>query len=139
MFELTHRIEFAAAHRLSSPHLSEDENRALYGPCWRLHGHNYVLETSVAGRADPRTGMVMDFNVLAKIVEQQVFADVDHRNLQEDVPWLEGKITTAEVFAEAIWERLAEPLEGRLYRLRLHESSAAYVDYYGPEGRPAAG
>jgi 6-pyruvoyltetrahydropterin/6-carboxytetrahydropterin synthase len=132
MFELTHKIEFAAAHRLTSPHLTEAENRALYGPCWRLHGHNYVLETSVRDVADPKTGMVMDLNVLARIVEERVFADVDHRNLQEDVSWLQGKITTAEIVAEAIWERLADALDGRLYRLRLYESSTGFVDYYGP-------
>lgn len=132
MFDLTHRIEFSAAHKLESPHLSDAENRELYGPCYRLHGHNYVLDTTVRGPADPRTGMVMDLNVLMRIVRDVVHAQVDHLNLQEDVPWLRGRITTAEVVCEAIWEQLAPHLGDRLYRLRLWESRDNLCDYYGP-------
>ena len=139
MFELTHEVEFSAAHRLHSPHLTEEQNRALYGPCHRLHGHNYVLEVAVRGPADPTTGMVMDLNVLSRVIQARIFDAVDHRNLEADVPWLEGTITTAENVAAAFWDRLTEALAGelppggRLHRLRLYESRANFVDYYGPD------
>lgn len=132
MFELTRRLEFSAAHRLHSDALSDEENRALYGPCHRLHGHNYVLEVTVRGPVDPSTGMVMDLNRLAQLLEEQVFSEVDHRNLEQDVPWLAGTITTAENVAAEIWVRLHPRLGGLLHRVRLFESAANIVDYHGP-------
>lgn len=134
MFDLTHRIEFSAAHRLHSAALSAAENEALYGPCHRLHGHNYALEVTVRGAVDPRTGMVMDLNRLARLMEQAVHAELDHRNLEQDVSWLAGTITTAENVSAAIWARLAPGLGGRLFRVRLFESAANVVDYFGPGG-----
>ncbi len=132
MFELIHKIGFSAAHKLESPHLTPEENQRLYGPCHNLHGHNYELEVVVRGEVDPRTGMVMDLNVLAGLMHEHIFADVDHKDLGHDVPWLAGRITTAEVVAAAIWERLEAPLEGRLHRVRLYESAVNFVDYHGP-------
>ena len=48
---VTRVFEFSASHRLHSPHLSEAENRALFGKCNNPagHGHNYVLEVTVRG------------------------------------------------------------------------------------------
>jgi 6-pyruvoyltetrahydropterin/6-carboxytetrahydropterin synthase len=134
--EITHVVEFSAAHRLTSAHLSERENRELYGPCFRDHGHNYVLEVTVRGRVDARTGMVMDLNRLGALLHERLVAKVDHRHLNHDVPFLAGTITTAENVAIAFWREL-EPhlrvLKGcKLHRIRLHESRANVVDYYGP-------
>ena len=44
---------FYAAHQLCDPDLSDDENRRLFGKCANLHGHNYVLEVTVAGVVGP--------------------------------------------------------------------------------------
>ena len=52
---VTRRLTFNAAHRVHNPALSEEDNTRLFGKCnnpnW--HGHNYVLEVSVAGEPDP--------------------------------------------------------------------------------------
>lgn len=134
--EISHVQEFSAAHRLISPHLSEAENRELYGPCFTDHGHNYVLEVSVRGRVEARTGMVMDLNRLSRLIVERVIARVDHRHLNHDVPFLAGTITTAENVAVAIWGELAASISAyhgcRLHRVRLRESRMNYVDYYGP-------
>ena len=133
--EIVHREEFAAAHRLWSPDLDEGENRALYGPCATLHGHNYAVEVCVRGPVAARTGMVMDLNRLGALVRRELLDAVDHRNLNTDVPFLEGVIPTAENLAVAFWERLAACLEEhdwRLHRIRLYESRTNFVDYFGP-------
>jgi 6-pyruvoyltetrahydropterin/6-carboxytetrahydropterin synthase len=134
--EITHVQEFSAAHRLVSEHLSDEENRALYGPCYTDHGHNYVVEVTVRGPVDPRTGMVMDLNRLSRIMSERVFQRVDHRHLNRDVPFLAGTITTAENVAVAFWRELEPALRAfpgcKLYRIRLHESRANKVEYYGP-------
>ena len=45
------RESFNAAHQLSDPGLSDEENQRLFGKCANLLGHNYVLEVVVAGPA----------------------------------------------------------------------------------------
>lgn len=135
--EITRREEFAAAHRLHDPRLSDEENRRLYGPCNnpRGHGHNYVIEVTVRGEIPP-SGMVMDLNRLMLLLREEIIAEVDHKHLNHDVPFLEGIIPTAENLAVAFWERLAPRLEEnaacRLQRIRLYESPSNFVDYYGP-------
>lgn len=134
--EITHVQEFSAAHRLVSPHLSEAENRDLYGPCYVDHGHNYQLEVTVRGGVEPRTGMVMDLNRLSRLIVERVIERIDHRHLNHDVPFLAGTITTAENVAVAIWREIEPSLASypgcKLHRIRLRESRMNLVDYYGP-------
>jgi 6-pyruvoyltetrahydropterin/6-carboxytetrahydropterin synthase len=142
VFELTRRVEFSAAHRLHNPAFSAEENRRIFGVCNNLHGHghNYVLDVTVRGAADPETGMVMDLNRLAVLLHELVFVELDHKHLDHDVPWLAGRVSTAEHVAAAIWQRVEGHLEGRLHRLRLYESAANFVDYLGPSaGQSSSG
>lgn len=134
--EITHVQEFSAAHRLVSAALSDAENRELYGPCYTDHGHNYVLEVTVRGLLEPRTGMVMDLNRLSRLIVERIVQRVDHRHLNHDVPFLSGAITTAENVAVAFWRELETPIAAypgcKLHRIRLRESRMNFVDYYGP-------
>ena len=134
VFELTRRVEFSAAHRLHNPAFSDEQNRSVFGVCNNLrgHGHNYVLDVTVRGSADPQTGMVMDLNRLMVLLHELVFLELDHKHLDHDVPWLAGRVSTAEHVAAALWERLEGHLEGKLFRLRLYESAQNFVDYLGP-------
>lgn len=129
-----HRVEFCAAHHLVAPGRSEAENLALYGPCARPHGHNYVLEVCVAGAVDPATGMVMDLLRLAGLVRERLLADVDHRDLNRDVPWLRGVITTGENLLPRFWAQIAPALPPgvRLQELRLRETRDNAIVYLGP-------
>jgi len=103
--ELTRVYHFSAAHRLLNPALSAEENSHLYGPCAELHGHNYDLEVTVAGRPVPVTGMIVDITrVDGRVAE--ILDRVDHRTL-EDVAGLAGVITTGECLARAFWWALA--------------------------------
>ena len=117
------RESFNAAHQLYDPSLSEDENRRLFGKCVNLHGHNYVLEVVVAGQIDQASGYVLDLKTLSDIISTQVIRDVDHRNLNTDVPWLKGRVPTTENLAQAFWERLRPELpDGQLRSVRLWET-----------------
>lgn len=120
---VSRRETFNAAHQLRDPRLSDDENRSLFGKCVSLHGHNYVLDVVVAGKIDNATGYVMDLKQLSDIICRQIIADVDHRNLNTDVPWLEGVIPTAENLAVSFWERLQAGLpDGLLRSVRVSET-----------------
>jgi 6-pyruvoyltetrahydropterin/6-carboxytetrahydropterin synthase len=126
------RESFNAAHQLYDPGLSEDENRRLFGKCANLHGHNYVLEVSVTGGIDAVTGYVVDLKHLSDVICRQVIQDVDHRNLNTDVPWLSGRIPTAENLAVTFWERLQPELPaGLLHSVRLWETDKNWAEVGG--------
>src|SRR5512142_2709300 len=118
---ITRRLHFSAAHRLGRPDWSQDRNEAVFGLCaspnW--HGHNYELDVTVEGEVDPQTGFVLDLKVLRELVEGRVIGDVDHRNLNLDVPWMQAVNPTTENLVVAIWGRLAGQLPEGIRLLRL--------------------
>ena len=131
---VTRRMHFNAAHRVHNPQLPDDENRSLFGKCnnpnW--HGHNYTLEVSVSGPIEERTGYVLDLAHLKGIVQREIIDQADHRNMNIDVPFMQGIIPTSENIVVACW-RLLEPLvaPATLTRLRLWETENNYVEYEG--------
>ncbi|MGH9864957.1 MAG: 6-pyruvoyl trahydropterin synthase family protein [Candidatus Acidiferrales bacterium] len=131
MIRVTRKLEFSAAHFYHNPDLSADENRRVFGKCNNPHGHghNYVLEVTVAGEPDPKTGMILDLMELKEILDREVTQRMDHRHLNYEVPELAGKIPTCEEIASALW-RILEPKirQGRLDRIRLYESPDLFVD-----------
>ena len=134
MVYLTRRTTFSASHRLWSNQLSEAENYTVYDKCANPngHGHNYVLEVTVRGNVNPRTGMVLNLTDMKRITNEQVIHWVDHKHLNYDVPWLEGVIPTAEMLAIKFWERLEEGFpQGLLYEVTLHETENNSVVYRG--------
>jgi 6-pyruvoyltetrahydropterin/6-carboxytetrahydropterin synthase len=126
---VSRRESFNAAHQLRDPDLSDEENQRLFGKCANLHGHNYVLEVVVAGQIDQATGYVLDLKQLSDIISRRVIQDVDHRNLNTDVPWMEGRIPTAENLALVFWERIRSELpEGLLRSVRLWETDKNWAE-----------
>ncbi len=131
---VTRRMTFNAAHRLHNPGLSDTENSRIFGKCnnpnW--HGHNYVLEVAVRGPVEERTGYVMDLGIMRDVVTREILDQVDHRNLNLDVPFMQGVIPTTENLVVAIWRILAPALlPARLQRIRLWESENNMVEYQG--------
>jgi 6-pyruvoyltetrahydropterin/6-carboxytetrahydropterin synthase len=126
---VSRRETFNAAHQLRDPGLSDEQNRRLFGKCVNLHGHNYVLDVVVAGKIDDTTGFVLDLKQLSDIMGRQIIQDVDHRNLNTDVPWLEGLIPTAENLAVTFWERLSLELpDGMLRSVRVGETDKNWAE-----------
>jgi 6-pyruvoyltetrahydropterin/6-carboxytetrahydropterin synthase len=131
---VTRRLMFNAAHRVHNPDLPDAENERLFGKCnnpnW--HGHNYTLDVSVRGPIDPRTGYVIDLGELKQLVRERVVDRIDHKNLNLDVPFMQGIIPTSENIITAIWRELAPAVRpGRLVRLVLWETANNYVEYTG--------
>lgn len=80
---LRQRFEFAAAHRLHVPELSDQENRTVFGKCNNPsgHGHNYELEVCIRLPAGDRT---MHAAELERIVDETVIQRFDHKHLNID-------------------------------------------------------
>lgn len=117
--ELTREFTFEAAHRL--PHVAQEHK------CFRLHGHGYRVEVSVAGEVDPATGWLLDFGDLRAIVDPLIRECLDHRNLNE-VAGLENP--TSEVLCAWLWRRLEPRLPG-LTAITIHETCTARCTYRG--------
>lgn len=131
---VTRRLRFNAAHRVHNPALSDAENAALFGKCNNPngHGHNYVLEVSVTGPIDERTGYVIDLAHLREAVNRRVIDKIDHRHLNLDVDFMRGINPTSENIVVACWHAIAPIVApGTLTRLRLWETENNYVDYEG--------
>ena len=132
MVYATRKFTFSAAHRYWRDEWSAEENARVFGHLTVVHGHNYVLEVTVRGPVDARTGMVMDLAELKRLVGDSVIARFDHADLNQDALFASGSIPTTENLVRAMWDLLAPKLGGeRLYRLRLWEDPTFHVEYFG--------
>lgn len=106
-------FHFSAAHQLP-----------FYdGPCKRLHGHNYILQVTIAGRPSPKDGMIRDFDEVKRRVWEVCLDKVDHYNLNDII-----ENPTAENLVVWFWERLTPHLPG-LRELKLWETPEYCVTY----------
>ncbi|MCW5966836.1 MAG: 6-carboxytetrahydropterin synthase [Bryobacterales bacterium] len=106
---LTRRYRFSSAHRLHSPSLSEAENQQTYGRCNNPygHGHNYVLEVSVAGEPDDVTGRLVAIEDLDRYVASTVLSVYDGKNMNVDIDCFQGEtVPTTENVAVDVRRRL---------------------------------
>jgi len=135
MVYLTRSEHFNAAHKLYNPAWSVEKNEEVFGKCanenW--HGHNYELLVTVKGDPDPGTGFVFDVKRLSTIIKEQVIDQLDHRNLNLDVPFMKDKLCSTENLAIAIWQQLAPqlPKPVMLHCVKLYETPRIYVEYFG--------
>jgi 6-pyruvoyltetrahydropterin/6-carboxytetrahydropterin synthase len=131
------RIEhFNAAHKMYNEAWSQEKNYEVFGKCANpnFHGHNYELHVTVKGKIDSETGYAMNAKILKDLMLQHVIDIADHRNLNIDVPFMQGLITTSENFAIAIWDQLQPHMaahNAELYSVQLFETNNIYVTYYG--------
>lgn len=123
-FYLGMRRSFSAAHRLHSAGLSANENQSLYGKCNnpRGHGHLYETEATIGGRYDERSGVLFDFVAFQKALSDGL-QRWENKHLDLETDDFRDRPSTGENIVRALWPRLNEPLDGRLVRLRLWETS----------------
>ena len=138
--KVTRRYRFSASHRLHSPQLSDEENRRVYGKCDNPfgHGHDYVLEVTVAGRLDEAAGRVVAVARLDELVERRVLRQLRHCNLNAEVAAFAGTgvVPTTENLALEIRRRLSDawPAEfgsAILNRVRLYETRKNIIETTG--------
>jgi 6-pyruvoyltetrahydropterin/6-carboxytetrahydropterin synthase len=132
--KLTRRYRFSASHRLATPALSDEENRQLYGKCNNPfgHGHDYILDVTVEGAPD-RNGLVVERHALDQVVRSHVLDQLDHRNLNVDVPAMANVVPTTENLASAIRTALERdwPLAAQLSRVRISETDRNIFELEG--------
>lgn len=107
MTTITRRYRFSASHRLHSDQLSSQENQRVYGKCNNPfgHGHDYILNVSVAGQTDA-DGLIVNLQQMDRLVAEEVLAPFSHRNLNEDVSEFKQLVPTTENLTLVIAARL---------------------------------
>lgn len=135
---VTRKEHFNAAHKLYNPAWTKEKNVEVFGPCandnW--HGHNFDLLVTVKGEPDPDTGFVVDLKKLSTLIRNEVTEKLDHKNLNLDVDFMQGKLASCENLAVEIWKILQPQIAnlskfGRLHSIKLYETPRNYVEYFG--------
>jgi len=138
MIYVSRQEHFNAAHKLYNPAWSKEKNFEVFGPCanenW--HGHNFELIVTVKGAPDPETGFVIDLKKLSSLVRAEVIEQLDHKNLNIDVPFMKDKMASTETLAQEIWKILEPKIQsitrfGKLHAVKLYETPRNYVEYFG--------
>ncbi len=133
---ITRRETFNAAHKLWREDWSEQKNWEVFGKCsnHNWHGHNFELFVTVKGLPNPDTGFVINLKDLSVLLKEQVIEELDHKNLNLDVPFMKDVLASTENLAIAIWDRIYLPIQkvgGELVKIKLVETENNYVEYYG--------
>jgi 6-pyruvoyltetrahydropterin/6-carboxytetrahydropterin synthase len=111
---VTKKFIFNSAHEL----------RNYKGKCKNLHGHTYVLYVAIDGKIDKKSGMVVDFSKIKKVVENKVISVLDHNYINNVI-----KQPTAENMSVWIWNQIEKYL--KVYKIELWETPDSFVTYYG--------
>lgn len=136
MVYLTRVEHFNAAHKLYNPNWSAERNAEVFGKCSNAnwHGHNYELHVTVKGEPGAESGFVFNAKTLSVLIRDLVVEQIDHKNLNLDVPFMAGKFTSAENLAIEIWKQLQPHIEAegaQLHSVKLYETPRIYVEYFG--------
>lgn len=138
MIYVSRKEHFNAAHKLYNPNWSKERNVEVFGPCanehW--HGHNFEMIVTVKGTPDPDTGFVVDLKALSTTIRREVIDKLDHKNLNLDVDFMQGKMASCEILIMEIWKILEPAVNkitatGKLHAIRLYETPRNYVEYFG--------
>ena len=123
---------FNAAHRLFVPGWTEEQNLEYFGKCANphYHGHNYELVVKVSGEPDPLTGYLINLSTLSEIIQKNVLARFDHKNLNLDTKEFARLNPTAENIVYVIYKILRKELDASLdLSVRLYETERNFVEY----------
>lgn len=133
---VTRKEHFNAAHKLWNESWSEEKNFEVFGKCanknW--HGHNYELFVTVKGKPHPETGYVVDLKKLSTVIKNEITEQLDHKNLNLDVPFLQGVMASTENLTFVIWDILkphVAAMGAELHSIKLFETNNNFAEYFG--------
>jgi 6-pyruvoyltetrahydropterin/6-carboxytetrahydropterin synthase len=136
MIYITRKEQFSAAHRMFREEWSDEENLSVFGKCsnpnW--HGHNYILYVTVKGEISEKLGLFINLTSLKQIIKEKIIDKVDHKNLNVEVGFMQGKVATTENLAISIWAELKPAIEKEgafLHCIKISETENNTIEYYG--------
>ncbi len=113
-----------------SPRLTPEENEKLFGAAASPfgHGHNYRARLTFQERdAALRRPLVLHDEIEKCLGSLR--SELDHKNLNQEVPGLKDQPVTTENLARYIHQRVSETRP--VHRVRLHERDDFFAEYSG--------
>ena len=131
---LTKQYKFCAAHRYWNDKWSHDKNYEIFGKDIYIHGHNYVLDITIAGPINKDSGFIVNLKELNHIVHKNIIDIMDHSQIEKDIKWFKGAQPSTENMVVFIWEQIYKKIAApaRLHAIRLQETPTIFTEYFGP-------
>jgi 6-pyruvoyltetrahydropterin/6-carboxytetrahydropterin synthase len=136
MIYITRRERFSAAHRLFRNDWDDEKNLETFGACsnpnW--HGHNYVLYVTIKGNINPETGFVVNLKDLSFILKEKIISKLDHKNINTETDFMNGKIISTENITIGIWNELFREIKkigAELHSVKIEETENNFAEYFG--------
>jgi 6-pyruvoyltetrahydropterin/6-carboxytetrahydropterin synthase len=126
--ELTHEVTLQAVHQLCLASLSAKQNEALYGKCFRPHGHDYRVRVTVRAPLDARSGLSLQREELARILDEVIVQPLSGTDLNQRFANTSGESLAYE-FYELLKTRFAP---GQLVKLAVRETAKNLFEYAAP-------
>jgi 6-pyruvoyltetrahydropterin/6-carboxytetrahydropterin synthase len=130
---MARKVFFSAAHRYVSKHLTDEQNKDVFGACYNPygHGHDYTLEAFFEGTIDPVSGLIVNLSDVDMVLKK-IVAPLDHRHLNHEIPYFQDVVPTTENLAAYLFHLIEQECQGmplRLVKVRLFENADLWVDY----------
>ena len=132
---ITKQYRFCAAHKYWNKGWSKKENKDIFGKDIYIHGHNYLIDISISGPIDKKSGFIINLKTLNHLMEEHVLKLLDHTQIDKDIKWFENRQPSTENLVIFIWEQIVDiiPFPAKLYSIKLQETPSIYTKYFGPE------
>ena len=136
MIYVTRKERFNAAHKMWKEEWSAEKNKEIFGKCANVnwHGHNYELFVTVKGELQ-ETGYVVDLKLLSNLINERAIDLLDHKNINLDVEFMKGKMTSTENLTIGIWNLLVSAIKNELnctlHSVKLYETENNFAEYFG--------
>jgi len=133
---ITKQFKFCAAHKYWNDNWTDEKNKEIFEDDIKIHGHNYELDITIAGKPSKESGFIVNISELKKNVDEHVINILDHSQIQEDIEWFKSRQPSTENLVIFIWNQLNPHIGNKmkLYKIKLRETPTIYTEYYGPDG-----
>ena len=127
--EANYWFQFSAARQTMSPRLTADENEKLFGAAASPfgHGHNYRARLTFRQKPANEDRLLITYQEIETCLGS-LRSELDHKNLNQEVPGLKDQAITTEHLARYIHLRVGET--GPVHRVRLHERDDFFAEYW---------
>ena len=132
---ITKQYKFCAAHKYWNTEWSKKENKNIFGKDIYIHGHNYLLDITISGPIDEKSGFIINLKDLNDLMKINVINILDHSQIEKDIGWFKNRQPSTENMVIFIWDKIVDyiPYPAKLHSIKLQETPTIYTKYFGPE------
>ena len=126
---LTEQFTLSALHHLENELLSEEENKKLFGICFRKHGHDYQIQVEIEAEINEATGLAFDRERLEMVISKSVKDKFEGRFLNEHFDCTSGEALSYYFFKLLELPIRKELAGAHLYALHIQETRKNWFSY----------